>query len=101
MKRLKDETDMPAANFGTAVLVHRRQVLTAQTDVPDRRFIQAGQQGQQRRLAGAGRPDQRNALPGADLERDAVKDGQLAFRTANLLAQIFRLEDDVTIHAGL
>ena len=57
---------------------HARHVLAIDQDAAGARPLEAGEQAQQRRLAAAGRPQQREELVGADLERYLVDRGDLA-----------------------
>jgi hypothetical protein len=60
---LEDEADV--------ALLHRQRqgVLAAEHHAARGREIEAGEDAQQRRLAGAGRPEQRHQFAGLDVER--------------------------------
>jgi hypothetical protein len=84
----------------------RRQIVDAapaEVDVAGIRRVEAGQEAQQRRLAASRRPEEREQLPGPDLERDGVdggdgreplddrpqRDGQGFFQTASMSERNF------------
>jgi hypothetical protein len=60
-----------------------RDVAAAELDSPIVRPLEAGDQPERRRLAGARRTEEREELAGADLEVDPVDGGHVAVRLAH------------------
>jgi len=69
---LKDEADVALAGM------HAGRVVAVKGDRAGVRRLEAGDDTEQRRLAGAGRPEQRQQLAGVDLEVDAVDGDKIA-----------------------
>ena len=88
MERLEYEADMISAQGGTAVLIHRRDLLIAQPDFPCTGNIQPRQQSQQSGLAGAGYSHDGNRLTLADFQIDPVEYGEQPFGTGNLFGKL-------------
>ncbi len=76
LERLEDEAQQPRTQRSARVLVLRRQRHAVDRHFARRRPVEPGQQTQQRRLAGAGRADDRHRSAGFDVERDVVEDGE-------------------------
>jgi hypothetical protein len=70
LERLEHEADPSGAQGRAGILVERGQVFTEQLDPARRRQVQAGEQAEQRRLAGAGRAENSHGLAGVDLHVD-------------------------------
>ena len=64
MKRLEHETDTIGTHLGATVFIELGEVGAVQHDVSVSGQVQAGKQREQRRLAGAGWPDDRHGLTG-------------------------------------
>ena len=74
------------------------RALAVDHDVPARRLDQVADDPEERRLAAAGRPDQGDELPGADLEVDALERPDLAL--CELLRDGLELDDiRLLVHA--
>ena len=99
MEGLEDKADMPGARRGAAVLVQRRELDAIEPDRALARLVEAGEQRDQRGLAGAGGPDHGDGLAGRDLEADVVQDGQHSLGAGNLLAQTPGFEHCLSVHA--
>ncbi len=69
---LEHEADLPLAR------ADRRDVEPLQHDLPRIRVLEARDHAQQRRLAAAGRAEQRDELTRGEIERDVVERGELA-----------------------
>ena len=63
MKELKDEADLLTAQLRQLVLAQARDVDAVDDDASGRRRVEPGDQAEQRRLAAARRPDDRDELP--------------------------------------
>ena len=70
---LEDEPDLPVADVGQLVVHHRRHVLPVELVLARGRRVQAAEHVHQGRLAGAGRPHDREVLVAVDAERDAAQ----------------------------
>ena len=64
---LEDEADVPLPH------VEAERILAAEEHAARGRRIEAGEDAEERRLARAGRAEQRQQLAGADIERHAVQ----------------------------
>ena len=67
---LQHQPDLGGAELVELLLGHLRQLALADADPPGARPQQAAEEGEQRRLARAGRAEQADHLPGADGEVD-------------------------------
>lgn len=76
MERLENEADMISAHGGTAVFIHRCDLLIAQPDFPFAGNIESRQQSQQGGLAGTGYSHDGDTLTLADFEVDPVEYGE-------------------------
>ena len=85
MKRLKYEADAFGAHSRPAIFVQIGQVGSIEDHMTARRQIQAGQQRQQRGLAGARRPNDGDRFARDNIETHIRKNGQTTLRAANLL----------------
>ncbi len=74
MERLKDDADVAAAEARQPVFIEAAQILTGDRNRPRVGPLQSGHHHEQRRLAGAGRPEQANRLAAAYIERDVAQD---------------------------
>src|SRR5262249_32665959 len=76
---LEDEADI--------ALLHGKadRVFITEKDTARGREIEAAEDAQKRRLAGAGRPEQRQELAGGDLQGDAVERGRIAEALRDIL----------------
>ena len=86
MEGLEHEADVAGAQRRAAVLIERGQLLAVEEHLADARFVEPGEQREQRGLARAGGADDRERLARADGEIHAVENGQRSLGTANLLA---------------
>src|SRR2546430_2965610 len=98
---LKHEPDALRPQARPAVLIELRQILPLEQHAPAGRHVESGQQRQQRRFTRTRGPGHRDRLARQDTERHLIDDGQQTFRTANLLAEVFRLEYAVADHRRL
>jgi hypothetical protein len=87
MKGLKDKADFTITQRCATVLIEAAKLDAVQPDLARARIVEAGQQGEQGRLAGARRPDDCRRFAAADAKTYVVKDGQLAFGAGNLFGQ--------------
>ena len=71
---LEDEADVPRPPAGELAFGHRRDFGVADADFAGRRLVEPGDQVEQRRLARAGRPHEREKFAGGDVERQVVQD---------------------------
>ena len=60
VERLEDEAHSPGAELGPSVFGERKDVLPVEKDATARRFVQPGEDAEERRLATAGWPDDGN-----------------------------------------
>ena len=79
VEELEDEADLLAAHPRQLVVAHRRQIAIVERQRAARRAIHRAAQVQQRRLAAARRPHQRDEVAGLDLERHAGERGHPRF----------------------
>ena len=77
VERLEDEADGAAPDAGQVVVVERPDLRPGEPVAPGCRPIEAADDVHQRRLAAAGRPDDRQEVAGADVEVDAPEGGDL------------------------
>jgi hypothetical protein len=98
VERLEHETHPRGPHGGPAVLVQRREFPALEPHAAGTRRVQAGQQRQQRGLAGPRRPDDGHGLSPADGETNIVQNGQSSFRTGNLFAEMLGDERRIRIH---
>ncbi len=82
---LRDHADGRAQRY----LRHVADILTVDQDAAAGDVVEAEQQPRDRRLAGAGRPDDRDRVPGRHLEADALQD-----RTRRLIGEADIVEAD-------
>ena len=91
MKRLEYETDLAIAQIGAPILIERSKLRAVQPYFARARLVETGKEREQRRLAGAGRPDDGGRVAVRDTDRDRIEDGQLTLGAANLFRQSFGL----------
>jgi hypothetical protein len=73
LEGLEDEADGAVAQLGQLVLAHRGDVAAAHPQHAGRRPVEPAEQVHQRRLAGAGRPDDGGVVAALDGEGDAAE----------------------------
>ena len=73
VKGLKDNTEIVTAQAGQLILGLRAEIVIKRADGAAGGAFQPAHQHQQRRLAGAGRADQPDALAPVDIQRDPVE----------------------------
>ena len=93
MERLEHEADALRAQARAAVLIQLREIRAGEPDLAGGGRIKSGEQCEQRRFAGARGADDRHRLARRDLERHGTNNGQQTFRAANLLGEVFSLEN--------
>ena len=81
VEELEDEADLVAPDPRQVVVGQAAERFAVDADLAGGRAIEAADQVEQRRLAGAGRPDDRDHLAARDRQRDVVErdDVALAF----------------------
>jgi acyl-CoA thioesterase I len=87
LERLEHETDTLGAQARPGVLVHATEFLAEQADRTRTGDVEAGQNTQQGRLAGSGRPGDRERAPGRHRQVDVIEDRQAAIGVRHDLAQ--------------
>src|SRR5919108_1207198 len=87
MKRLEDEPDLAAADRRQPPLVETIEAETVELDVARIRTIEAGEEGEQRRLSRARLADHGDELPARDLELGPVEHADLRFPFAERLGE--------------
>ena len=93
IEELEYEADFRAANFRQAGVIEARSICTVEENEPGRRKVHGAGKVQQRRLAAAAAPDERDELALGDFERDAVE-GQNTFVVSLVfLGDVFEPED--------
>ena len=92
LETLEHEAHLGGAHRGTRVFVEREQVDAVEPDRPAGRRVEAGDDRQQRALAGARRADDGGRLVRREREIDLMENGQRPGGIANLLGQA--LDDD-------
>src|SRR5690349_5870584 len=95
MEGLEHKADLPGAAQGAGVLVQAAEGLAVEPHFTRTRYVESGQEPQQRRFAGAGGSDDGGGLAALDAERHVVEDGQHAVWTVNLFAEVLRAEQRV------
>src|SRR5262249_8524622 len=73
------------------------EVRTRKPHLAGGRRVEPGEEREQRGLARTGGADDRDRFAGRNLERHVMNDGQQTFRAANLLGEVFSLENTDTI----
>jgi len=94
MKRLKHEPHVLTADGSSPVFVEQGYIDAGDQHTARARRIEPREQGQQSGLAGAGGPDDREALAGSHTEAHIGENGQRALGTCDGLGHFFRFEDD-------
>ena len=89
---LKDEADMRVAHQGAGILVHAADGLAGEAHRAGRRPVEAGAEAEQRGLAAAARPDDRDARARRELEGHVVQDRERTARGAVGFGQPFHLQ---------
>jgi hypothetical protein len=84
---LEDEADVPAAELRLLAAREPAQVLAQHRHQPAGRVEGAGQDGDERRLAAAGRADQQGQLAGANVQVDAAQGADAGVAAAVVLGQ--------------
>ena len=90
VEELEDEADVAAPEARARVLVERGEIGAVDHHAARRRAVDAGDQVEQRRLAGAAPPDQHDDLPARDRDRDVAQHGALGIAFAVGLADVER-----------
>ena len=90
--RLEDEADVLARTAARPSSSSCVRSLPDEQRTAGGRFVEAREQGEQRRLAGAGRADDRDGFAAPDRQRHVRQNGQRSLGTANLLAEPFRCQ---------
>lgn len=93
MKRLENKAHTFGTNAGAPVFIEFAKIMTIENDMSFSRQIQTCQQGEQCRLACAGRPHNRHRFTTGDRKTYRGKNGQRALGTANLFANPTGLEN--------
>ncbi len=95
---LVDEAERAVAQLATRLLVERMDVAARDLHEAGRRAIEAAENLEQRGLAGAGRPDDRQPFAGTHVEVHALQhlqvDGPLAERTLDVLRFQYFIHDE-------
>lgn len=99
VEALKHKAHVLGTYRGAAVFIESREFRAVESYIAGTRYIQAGEQCQQRGFTGTRSADNGHGFTGADGEGHLFKNGQAAFGTANLFAQIFRGQYRRAIHA--
>ncbi len=84
MKGLEHETYVLRTNSGTTILIELAEVVAGELNEPRARQVETCKQGEQRGFTGARRTYHRDCFPCRDGKTNIVKNGQIAFRAANL-----------------
>ena len=92
MKGLENEAHLAASQARPPILVERGQFGAVEPDLAARWLVESGQQSQERRFTGAGRPDDCDRLAPRDLETHVVEDSKLTARAGNLFSQPLGLQ---------
>ena len=93
MEGLENEADTLRAQARAAIFVQLREVRAGEPYLAGCGRIEPREQCEQRGLAGTRGADDRDRLARRDLEGDGANDGQQTFRAANLLGEVFSLEN--------
>ena len=83
LKSLKNKAHLLTANTRSRFLIEAGNLIANQSYGSGTGQVQARQNTQQRRLAGAGCANDRHAFSGIDFQVDAVQYDQLSFRRRN------------------
>ena len=98
MVRLKNETDLLAANRGESLLGEVREFLAVQPDAAAGGGVERAEDVEQRAFAGAGGTNNREGIAALDNELDAAKHRHgIAVRTFVLFMNVLQLENDRVI----
>lgn len=95
---LKHETDVPVAHRGARILVAILQAFAREADRATARQIEPRTQTEERRLAAAARPHDREARPGLQFEADFAQDGQRTSGAGIRFGEPLDFQHDVFIH---